>query len=44
MEKEMKEYLDYLLVEKKLSKNTIESYKTDLKYYLDFISIIKRCF
>ena len=38
MEKEIKEYLDYLLVEKKLSINTIESYKTDLKYYLDYFS------
>ena len=38
MEKEMKEYLDYLLLEKKLSINTIESYKTDLKYYLDYFS------
>lgn len=36
MEKEIKEYLDYLLVEKKLSINTIESYKGDLKYYLDY--------
>lgn len=36
MEKEIKEYLDYLLVEKKLSINTLESYKCDLKYYLDY--------
>lgn len=36
MENEIKEYLDYLLVEKKLSINTIESYKGDLKYYLDY--------
>ena len=39
MEKEIKEYLDYLLVEKKLSINTIESYKTDLKYYLDYFNM-----
>lgn len=38
MEKEIKEYLDYLLVEKKLSVNTLESYKTDLKYYLNYFS------
>lgn len=37
MEKEIREYLDYILVEKKLSINTIETYKGDLKYYLEFL-------
>ena len=37
MENEIREYLDYILVEKKLSINTIETYKGDLKYYLEFL-------
>ena len=36
MESEIKEYLDYALIEKKLSINTIETYKGDLKYYMEF--------
>lgn len=33
----IKEYLDYVMIEKKLSKNTVLSYKEDLKYYEDII-------
>lgn len=33
MEEEIKEYLNYVLIEKKLSENTYKSYKEDLKYY-----------
>lgn len=36
MEDKIKEYLDYALIEKKLSLNTIASYKTDLDYYKEF--------
>lgn len=36
MEDKIKEYLDYVLIEKKLSINTIASYKTDLDYYKKF--------
>ena len=36
MDDKIKEYLDYALIEKKLSLNTIASYKTDLDYYKDF--------
>ena len=36
MQSEIKEYLDYVLIEKKLSMNTVMSYKEDLKYYLDY--------
>jgi len=36
MDNEINEYLEYILVEKKLSDNTIEAYKNDLKYYLDY--------
>lgn len=35
---EIKEYLDYCLIEKKLSTNTILSYQTDLNYYLDYFN------
>lgn len=38
MEDNIKEYLDYILVEKKLSSNTISSYKVDLDYYMDFFA------
>ena len=38
MEEEIKEYLDYLLIEKKLSANTIATYKDDLKYYMNFMN------
>lgn len=38
MEEEIKEYLDYVMIEKKLSKNTINSYKEDLKHYINFIN------
>lgn len=38
MENEIKEYLDYVLIEKKLSINTVMSYKEDLKYYLDYFN------
>ena len=34
MEDNIKEYLNYALVEKKLSLNTIASYKNDLNYYI----------
>ena len=36
MEDNIKEYLNYALVEKKLSLNTIASYKNDLDYYINF--------
>lgn len=36
MEDNIKEYLNYALVEKKLSMNTIASYKSDLDYYINF--------
>lgn len=36
MKQEINEYLEYILVEKKLSINTIETYKGDLKYYLEY--------
>ena len=36
MDDKIKEYLDYALIEKKLSLNTIASYKTDLDYYKKF--------
>lgn len=36
MEDNIKEYLNYALVEKKLSLNTIASYKNDLNYYINF--------
>ncbi len=35
---EIKEYLDYCLIEKKLSTNTILSYQNDLNYYLDYFN------
>jgi integrase/recombinase XerD len=38
MEEEIKEYLDYVMIEKKLSKNTIDSYKEDLKHYINYIN------
>ena len=38
MEEEIKEFLDYIVIEKKLSKNTYESYKEDLKHYIDFFN------
>ena len=38
MEEEIKEYLDYVMIEKKLSKNTVDSYKEDLKHYIDFFN------
>lgn len=38
MEDKIREYLDYALVEKKLSLNTISTYKDDLKYYLSFLN------
>lgn len=34
---EIKEYLDYVMIEKKLSKNTYNSYKEDLKHYQKFM-------
>lgn len=36
MEDNIREYLNYALVEKKLSLNTIASYKIDLDYYINF--------
>lgn len=38
VEEEVKEYLNYALVEKKLSLNTIASYKNDLQHYINFFS------
>lgn len=38
MEEEIKEYIDYIMIEKKLSKNTVESYKEDLKHYVDYFN------
>ena len=38
MEEEIKEFLDYIVIEKKLSKNTYESYKEDLKHYINFFN------
>ena len=32
----IEKYLEYLLVQKNLSKNTIESYKNDLKEFVKF--------
>lgn len=37
MNDKVKEYLDYVLIEKKLSSNTVLSYKDNLKYYVEFI-------
>ncbi len=37
MQEEIKEYLDYVLIEKKLSKNTVLSYESDLKHYKNFM-------
>ena len=37
MDDKIKEYLDYVLIEKKLSINTIESYRIDLQYYSNFL-------
>lgn len=34
---EIREYLEYLKIEKKLSNNTVLSYQNDLKYYLKYI-------
>lgn len=36
MYEQIKEYLDYCLIEKKLSNNTILSYREDLNYYLNY--------
>ena len=33
----IEKYLEYLLVQKNLSKNTIESYKNDLKEFVKFL-------
>lgn len=38
MYEQIKEYLDYCLIEKKLSNNTILSYREDLNYYLNYFS------
>ena len=38
MNKEIKEFLDYCLIEKKLSNNTILTYKDDLNKYNEFFS------
>ena len=37
MEYEIKEYLTYIKLEKKLSKNTIDNYKLDLENYLNYL-------
>lgn len=36
MDDMIKEYLDYVLIEKKLSVNTYKSYKNDLDKYVAF--------
>ena len=36
MEKDIKEYLDYCLIEKKLSSNTIETYRNDLNKFYEY--------
>ncbi|HOO68147.1 MAG TPA: site-specific tyrosine recombinase [Bacilli bacterium] len=38
MEEEIKEYLDYVMIEKKLSKNSVDSYKEDLKHYINYFN------
>lgn len=38
MENEIKEYIDYIMIEKKLSKNTVDSYKEDLKHYISYFN------
>lgn len=38
MDNEIKEFLDYCLIEKKLSKNTIETYRNDLKKYSNYFN------
>jgi integrase/recombinase XerD len=41
VEEEIKEYLEYVMIEKKLSKNTVDSYEEDLKHYLELNKSIK---
>ena len=36
MDMEINEFIEYVMIEKKLSKNTVESYKEDLKHYISF--------
>lgn len=36
MNEEINEFIEYVMIEKKLSKNTVESYKEDLKHYISF--------
>jgi site-specific recombinase XerD len=43
MESEIKEYLDYALIEKKLSINTIKTYNDDLKYYMEYFDNTVSC-
>jgi len=42
MEEYLQMFIDYLRVERQLSLNTIYSYETDLKIYLDFLKKIGR--
>ena len=37
MEEFIKEFIEYLIIEKKLSNNTIMSYTNDLKLYNEYI-------
>ena len=39
MKKEIQEFLDYCLIEKNLSKNTIESYKNDLSRFEKYLML-----
>lgn len=38
MNEEINEFIEYVMIEKKLSKNTVESYKEDLKHYNLFLN------
>jgi len=38
MKEEIKEYLDYVLIEKKLSINTVKAYENDLTKYMNFVN------
>ena len=39
----LSEYLDYLEVEKGLSKNTIDAYSRDLSVFMDFCALYLSC-
>ena len=40
MDKDIKKFLKFIKVDKKLSKNTLESYQRDILQYKDYINII----